>query len=142
MAKSMQTGKQQKTAEKVTKMHIKRDDIVVLRTGDEWDKWVLKEEKDKDGNVKSTRKERKTGKVIAVSPKENKVIVQGFNTVSRHKKSRKQGDPGGIIKIEGSIVADKVQLYCDKCDKGVRSKVKLDKDGKKIRVCAKCAKEI
>ena len=120
------------------KMHIRRNDIVVLRCGDEWDKWVIKE--GKDGAI--TRKERKTGKVIAVSPKENKVIVEGLNMVSRHTKPRKQGDPGGIIKVEGAIVADKVQLYCPKCDKGVRSKIKTDSTGKKARVCAKCAREI
>ena len=39
------------------------------------------------------------------------------------------------------MYADKVQLYCEKCKKGVRTKAKIDGD-KKIRVCAKCGKEI
>ena len=40
------------------------------------------------------------------------------------------------------MYASKVQLYCDKCGKGVRSKVSVDKDGKKSRVCAKCGKAL
>ena len=39
--------------------------------------------------------------------------------------------------VEGAMYADKVQLFCDKCGKGVRAKAKIE-DGKKVRVCAKC----
>lgn len=130
---------------KVRKMHIKRDDIVVLRVGDYKDKYTVKE--DKDGNTK--KKVLKTGKVIAVSPKEGKVIVQGINLVSKHAKARQQGDPSGIMNVESAVYADKVQLYCSSCDKGVRTRREVTYDtvdGKKVRKvtrrCAKCAKEI
>ena len=88
------------------------------------------------GNSKGTR-----GKVIATSPEEGKVIVEGANIVSKHTKARKQGDSSSIIKTEGAIYACKVQLYCSKCGKGVRVQHKIV-DGKKIRVCAKCGAEI
>ena len=80
-------------------------------------------------------------KVIAAAPSEGKVIVAGANIVSKHTKARKQGDNSAIVKTEGAIYASKVQLYCKHCDKGVRSKVVIN-DGVKVRVCAKCGKEI
>ena len=43
--------------------------------------------------------------------------------------------------VEGAIRADKVALYCDNCQAGRRSKINVV-DGKKVRVCCKCGKEI
>lgn len=99
------------------KLHIKKDDTVIVISGDS----------------KGTK-----GKVIEVSPKEGKVLVEGANIVSKHVKPRKQGEEGGIVKVEGAIYASKVQLFCSKCGKGVRAKYTVGKDGKKTRVCAKC----
>ena len=101
-------------------MNIRRDDTVIVLSGD-------------DKGAK--------GKVIAVSPKEGKVLVEKVNMIHKHVKPRKQGETGGIIDAEGAIYASKVALYCSKCDKGVRVKVKMDGD-KKIRVCAKCGQEL
>ncbi len=109
-------------------MNIKTGDIVVLLTG------KSSEKKDKNGNWL-------THKVIAVSPKEDKVIVEGVNRVKKHVKPRRQGEAGGIIETDGAIYACKVALYCDHCKQGVRVKMN-EKDGKKIRVCAKCGKEL
>ena len=83
----------------------------------------------------------KKGKVLEVSPSEGKVIVEGVNMVSKHVKPRKMGEQGGIIKAESALYADKVQLVCPKCNKGVRAQAKVV-NGKKIRVCAKCGAEI
>ena len=80
----------------------------------------------------------KKGKVLEVSPKEGKVIVEGVNIVSKHVRPRKQGEEGGIGKVEGAFYASKVNLYCEKCGKGVRAGHKVLEDGKKVRVCAKC----
>ena len=44
-----------------------------------------------------------TGKVLAVSPKEGKVIVEGLNMVKKHVKPRRQGETGGIVDAEGAI---------------------------------------
>ena len=62
--------------------------------------------------------------------------------VSKHTKPRKQGDEGGIIKVDGPIYADKVLLYCSKCGKGVRVKKVVNSDGSKTRVCAVCGAEL
>ena len=104
----------------MAKLNIKKDDVVVVLSGD-------------DKGVK--------GKVIAVSPKEGKVIVEKVNVIHKHVKPRKQGEAGGIVDAEGAIYASKVALYCDKCDKGVRVGYKMV-DGKKVRVCKKCGQEL
>ena len=88
------------------------------------------------GNSKGVK-----GNVIAVSPKENKVLVEGAHIIHKHVKARRQGEASDIVDAEGAIYADKVALYCDNCQKGVRSKVNVV-DGKKVRVCCKCGKEI
>ena len=104
----------------MAKLHIKKDDTVVVLSGS-------------DKGVRGT--------VIATSPEEGKVIVAGVHTVSKHTKARRQGETSQIVKTEGAIYASKVQLVCPKCDKGVRTGVKVV-DGKKIRVCRKCGAEI
>ena len=109
-------------------MNIKTGDTVVLLTG------KYEEKKDANGAVK-------THKVIAVSPKEDKVIVEGVNAVRKHVKARKQGETAGIVDTNGAIYACKVALYCSKCGKGVRAAHKIV-DGKKVRVCAKCGQEL
>ena len=101
-------------------LHVKTGDTVVVISGDS----------------KGVR-----GKVIAASPEEKKVIVEGANIVSKHSKARRQGEKSQIVKTEGAIYASKVQLVCPKCDKGVRTKVAVV-DGKKVRVCTKCGAEI
>ena len=97
-------------------MNIRKDDTVIVLSGD-------------DKGAK--------GKVIAVSPKEDKVLVEKVNMIHKHVKPRKQGETGGIIDAEGAIYASNVALYCPKCDKGVRVAHKIDGDAK-VRVCAKC----
>ena len=106
------------------KMHVRTGDTVMIISG-----------KDKG----------KTGKVLEVSPKEGKVIVEGANIVSKHTKARRQGENSAIVKTEGAIYASKVQLVCPKCDKGVRTKVGYKTVGDKkvkIRLCTKCGAEI
>ena len=106
------------------KLHIKKDDTVVVLSGDD------------KGTV---------GKVIETSPEEGKVIVEGVHTVAKHTKARRQGETSQIIKTEGAIYASKVQLVCPKCNKGVRTKVGYKTVGDKqvkVRLCAKCGQEI
>ena len=80
----------------------------------------------------------KKGKVLQVSPSEGKVIVENVNVVSKHVKPRKMGEPGGIIKAESALYADKVQLICPKCGQPTRVGHVIE-DGKKFRVCKKAS---
>ena len=101
-------------------MNIKRDDKVIVLTG-----------KDKG----------KQGKVLTADPKAMKLTVEGVNVATKHQKPQKQGQDGGIIKVETPIYACKVQLVCPMCGKGTRVGHKIV-DGKKVRVCKKCGAEI
>ena len=105
----------------MNKMSIKKDDTVVVLSG-----------KDKG----------KKGKVLAVLPKERKVVVEKINMVSRHTKPRRQGETGGIIQKEAPLYACKVQRVCPKCDQATRPAHKVLADGSKVRVCKKCGAEI
>jgi len=104
-------------------MHIKTNDTVVVMTGKREDKG-------------------KKGKVMRVDPETRTVLVEGVNVAKRHKKPRKQGEPGGIISKETPIYASKVMRVCPKCDKPTRPAHRFNKNGKKVRVCKKCDAEI
>ena len=86
----------------------------------------------------SGRDRGKQGKVLAVSPKEGKVIVEKCNMVSKHVKPRRMGEQGGIVKAESAIYASKVQVVCPRCGKQTRVGHKILSDGKKERICVKC----
>ena len=105
----------------VKKLHVRKDDTVVVISG-----------KDKG----------KQGKVLRALPKAGKIVVENVNVVARHTKPKGQGDPGGIIRSEAPIYASKVMLVCDKCSKATRVSYKILPDGKKVRVCQKCAAEL
>lgn len=77
------------------------------------------------------------GEVIAVSPKEDKVIVKKVNVVTKHVKPRKMGEAGGLVQVESALYAYKVQLVCPKC--GEATRVGHKKGG--VRVCKKCGNE-
>ncbi|HZJ77362.1 MAG TPA: 50S ribosomal protein L24 [Clostridia bacterium] len=79
----------------------------------------------------------KRGKVMQVSPVEGKIIVEGVNIVTKHVKPKKMGEPGGMIKAESALYADKVQLVCPKCNKPTRAGSKINAKGKKVRTCKK-----
>ena len=91
--------------------------------------------------IMSGKDKGKQGKVLEVSPKEKKVIVEGRNLVTKHVKPRRQGEQGGLVKAEAPIYASKVQVVCPKCDKGTRVAYEI-KDGKKVRVCKHCGAEL
>lgn len=95
--------------------------------------------------VISGRSKGGKGKVVAVSPKEGKVIVEGVNMVSKHVKPKRQGESGGIVKTEGAMYACKVMVVCPKCGKATRVGVKVEgtgKDQKKVRYCRKCKQNL
>lgn len=102
-----------------SKSHIRKNDIVVARSG-------------------SAALGKKTGKVLQVFPARGRAIVEGLNFV--HKTLRKSQDnpKGGIIKKEAPIALANLMLYCPQCKKGVRIKRELDENHNKIRKCLKC----
>lgn len=99
------------------KIHVRKKDTVVVVSG-----------KDKG----------KTGEVLAVYPKNGKVLVKGVNVVTKHQKPNKANMQGGLIHKESAIFASKVMLYCDKCKTATRISHKVLEDGTKVRVCKHC----
>ena len=83
----------------------------------------------------------KTGEVLEVLPKSEKVIVKGINIRKKSVKPRKQGEEGGIIPSEGAIHASKLAVVCPKCGKATRIGYVVEKD-EKVRVCKKCNAKI
>lgn len=106
----------------MNKLHVKTGDTVVVLSG-----------KDKG----------KKGKILQVSPKERKVIIEGVNMCTKHVKPRRQGEAGGIVKAEAAMYACKVMPVCPKCGKPTRIGHKILEDGSKVRVCknADCGEE-
>ena len=102
-------------------MNVKKGDTIVVLSG-----------KDKG----------KQGKVLKSDPKGGKVVVEGVNVAMKHRKPRKQGEEGGIVKMETPIYACKVMLVCPKCGKPTRPAFRILDDGSKSRVCRKCGEII
>lgn len=79
----------------------------------------------------------KQGKVIATSPKNNTVTVEGVNIHKKAKKARRNNEVSQIVEIPAPLNASNVMVVCPACDKAIR--VKYDVTGeKKVRVCPKC----
>ncbi len=98
-------------------MHVKSGDTVIVISGED---------------------KGKTGKVLKAFPRENKIIVEGVNILTKHKRAQGPNDQGGIIHQEGKIDASKVMYYCGKDKAGVRVGYKFLEDGTKVRICKKC----
>ena len=83
----------------------------------------------------------KTGEILEVIQKEDKVVVKGVNVRKKHVKARKQGDESGIIPVECAIPVSNVNVVCPKCGKVTKVGYRVDND-KKVRVCKKCGAEL
>ena len=97
----------------------------------------------KGDNVKvlSGNDKDKTGEILEVIPKKNKIVVKGVNIRKKHVKPRRQGEEGGIISVECPIDSSKVNIVCPKCEKSTKVGYKEEK-GEKVRVCKKCGAEL
>ena len=96
--------------------HVKKNDLVMVTTG-----------KDKG----------KTGKVLRINRKKDRLIVEKVNMVKKHVRPSQKAK-GGIMEKESSIHVSNVMIYCEKCTKPVRTGTKVLEDGKKVRFCKKC----
>ncbi len=105
-------------------MNIKVNDTVVVIAG-----------KDRFTTDKKGNKVPKTGKVLKVFPKENRVIVEGVNIVKKHQKPTQQNQSGQIIEMEAPIAASNVMLLDPKKNVPTRvSMVEKEVKGKVVKV--------
>ena len=83
----------------------------------------------------------KTGEVLEIIPKTEKIVVKDVNVRKKHVKPRKQGEEGGIISVECAIHSSKANVVCPKCGKATRIGYSIEKN-EKVRVCRKCGTKI
>jgi len=82
----------------------------------------------------------KSGKVLMVDPKRNRVIVEGVNFIKRHTKKRSAQDQGGILEREASIDVSNVRLLYE--NEPTKVGYRRLADGKKARVAKRTGEVI
>jgi len=92
--------------------------------------------------VLSGKEKGKTGKVLQVYPKKDRVLVEKVNFVKRHSRPTGRTRQGGIIQKEAPIHVSNVLLVCPKCNHGKRMGTKTLEDGKKALVCRACGEQM
>lgn len=80
------------------------------------------------------RDKGKTGTVLAVLPRENKVLVENINVVKRHTKPTQKLPRGGILDVTKPIDASKVMVVDPASGKPARIGYEIKPDGSKERI--------
>jgi large subunit ribosomal protein L24 len=96
--------------------HVKKNDLVMVTAG-----------KDKG----------KTGKVLSIAKKKDRLIVEKVNIIKRHVRPTQKAK-GGIMEREAPIHVSNVMIYCEKCSKPVRVGRRILEDARKVRYCKRC----
>ena len=99
------------------KFHIRKNDMVKVIAGKE---------------------KGKSGKVLRIFYKKDRVLVEKINFIKRHSRPSGKTRQGGIIQKEAPIHISNVLLVCPKCNQPTRTGIQILADGKKNLVCKKC----
>ena len=91
--------------------------------------------------VRTGRDKGKTGDVLRVQAKDNRVLVQGVNMVKRHTRPDRN-QAGGIVEKEASIHVSNLAHLDPKTDKPTRVGFKFLEDGRKVRYAKKSGEVI
>ena len=103
-------------------LHIKKGDEVVVLAGAE---------------------KGKRGKIISVSSKSMRAIVEGVKMIKRHTRPNPQRNiKGGIVEKEAAIHISNVAIVCKNCKQHTRLANKILADGRRVRACKKCGSTI
>ena len=105
----------------MTKLKIKKNDTVIVLTGED---------------------KGKTGKVLKVLKDEQRAIVEGINMVNKSTKPNAKNPQGGFVKQEASIHISNISLIDPKSGKATRGAIQKNEDGKKVRIAKKSGEEI
>ena len=84
----------------------------------------------------------KEGEVIRTLPQRQRVVVEKVGMVKKAMRPTQQNPQGGIVSVEAPIHVSNVMVICPSCKQPTRVNHKRDENGKKIRVCKKCGKDI
>lgn len=111
-------------------MYIKAGDTVAVIAGR--DQFVT----DKKG--KTTRK---TGRVLKVYPRTDRVLVEGVNIIKKHQRPTQANDKGGILEQEAPIHVSNIAIVDPKTGKPTRVGYR-EVDGKKVRFAIKSGESL
>ncbi|MEF9876220.1 MAG: 50S ribosomal protein L24 [Gordonibacter sp.] len=92
--------------------------------------------------VLSGKDKGKEGVVLRALPQKERVVVEKVNIIKKAMRPTQQNPQGGISTVEAPIHVSNVMLVCPECKQATRVGHKRDEDGKKVRVCKKCGKDI
>ncbi|MHB8437788.1 MAG: 50S ribosomal protein L24 [Acidimicrobiales bacterium] len=81
------------------------------------------------------------GIVMRALPQHGKVVVEGANMAKRHSKPRGATMQGGIIDKDMPLPVSAVAIVCESCGP-TRIGIRIDEQGRKIRVCRKCGGDL
>ena len=90
----------------------------------------------------------KTGRVLRVDPKRQRVFVEGLNIVKRHQRPQQVRDAqraetvGGVIEKEGPIHVSNVAIVDPKDRKPTRVGVTRNAEGRRVRVTRRSGAEL
>src|SRR5437867_12032189 len=81
----------------------------------------------------------KSGRVLIVLPKDQKIVVEGIQMIKRHTRPNPQRNiKGGIVEMEAAIHVSNVAIVCKNCKEHTRLASKVLADGRRVRACKKC----
>lgn len=106
---------------KQPKLHIRRDDVVKVLSGDD---------------------KGKTGKVLSVDLEKRRAIVEGLNMVTKHVKPTASNPQGGIQKKEAPIHISNLMLIDPKTGEATKTGRKRNEQGKLVRYSKKTGEVI
>ena len=105
----------------MTKLHIKKGDIVYINTG---------------------KSKGQQGEVLEVLVKDQKAIVKGMNMVKKNAKPSAKNPQGGLITKEAPIHVSNLNPIDPKSGKPTRIGRRLNAEGKSVRYAKKSGEEI
>lgn len=105
----------------MAKLNIKKGDTVYVNSGED---------------------KGKTGRVLRVLREKNRAVVEGVNVVSKSTKPSAKHPQGGIVKMEAPIHISNINLIDPKSGKPTRVGIKVNEEGKKVRIAKKSGEEI
>ncbi len=105
----------------MSKLHIKKGDIVYVNAGND---------------------RGKTGRVVRVIVDKNRAVVEGVNMMSKSVKPSAKHPQGGIIKMEAPIHVSNLNLIDPKTGKPTRVGRRINEQGVKVRYSKKSGEEI
>jgi large subunit ribosomal protein L24 len=105
----------------MAKFHIKKGDTVMVLSGED---------------------KGRTGKVLKMIRDKERAIVEGVNIKTKSSKPTAKNPQGGFVKVEAPVHISNLSLIDPKSGKPTRISIKVNEDGKKVRIAKKSGEEI